>query len=250
MPRSLPILLKPRPLYLPFLQHRNYSPPLKQVYPSYLCIYDHPSTWTQIGFTIPSHHSILLNELTIHLQSPEDKTRGVGGWNFANIDPSIPSVDGIPIVKPHHNIYNTQMSSHNNGAYEVDHIVIKSNNWRNTELEFAKLGIQCRRKVINKEKNMVYMFYRPSRTIIEVLAPEEAESNNIDQPSSIIGLTFSCRDIDATHAYLKDCTKAPWEAIQPGRRITTVIKDRRDISIRVAFMSPHVKTTDHKIQPT
>jgi hypothetical protein len=50
-------------------------------------------------------------------------------------------------------------------------------------------------------------------------------------------------DIDATHAALAETTKPPWDAVQPGRRITTLWGAKHGISIPVAIMSPHVKHT-------
>merc|ERR1712113_335798 len=56
------------------------------------------------------------------------------------------------------------------------------------------------------------------------------------------GITFNCEDLDRTHNVLKDCTQPPWNAVQPGRRITTLQREKRkDVSLALAFMSRHVK---------
>jgi hypothetical protein len=47
-------------------------------------------------------------------------------------------------------------------------------------------------------------------------------------------------DLDATAAHLGDVTSAPKDAVQKGRRISTLRTRDLDISVPVAFMSPHV----------
>ena len=38
----------------------------------------------------------------------------------------------------------------------------------------------------------------------------------------LFGLTLVTTDVDQTHAVLAETTKAPWPAVQPGRRMTVV----------------------------
>ena len=82
---------------------------------------------------------------------------------------------------------------------------------------------------------------RPNQgVIVEVIAPSIPVKDS-DVLSRIWGITFVTRDLDSTHAFLRDCTKAPWDAIQPGRKITTLKRDARGVSsLAIAFMSPHV----------
>jgi hypothetical protein len=120
---------------------------------------------------------------------------------------------------------------------EIDHIVVRTSNWQKLDATFQSMGIVCKNSRVDSKTGTRFMFYRPSKTIIEVVC----RSDSTDAEAKIWGITFSCRDIDETHAFLGPYTKTPWPAVQPGRRITTLIPDKLDISISLAFMSPHVK---------
>lgn len=50
-----------------------------------------------------------------------------------------------------------------------------------------------------------------------------------------------CDDIDATHAALPESTKAPWDAVQKGRRMTVLQGKNHGISVACALISPHIK---------
>jgi len=130
---------------------------------------------------------------------------------------------------------------------EIDHLVLLSTNGKNTENEFKSIGIIPRRQSEDKTKKMIYTFYRPSSTILEVLSPLEVSNSESCGSSTAMGITFSCNDLIQTQAFLSEYTKPPWPAVQKGRQITTLTKELKDnqgensFSLRLAFISPHIK---------
>jgi hypothetical protein len=217
------------------------------VYPSQLYIGDEINSWREIGFKIDPSGVLRLGEMTIHLCG-KSRGRGVIGWNFRHLAPNIQSVDGIPILRGGEvpASISVHESGHPNGVKVIDHLVISSENSLRTESELKSIGIGLKRRDENLEKKLTFSFYRPSNTILEVLAPASS-TNDILPTSKVVGITFTCDDLSKTHSYLATITKPPWPATQKGRQITTLNKDLVDgegeirFSLRIAFLSPHVK---------
>jgi hypothetical protein len=157
-------------------------------------------------------------------------------------------------------------AQHENGVYEIDHIVIYSRNWNHTKAAFEAVGWELKREVVVGEQNTTRQsFYRPGNTTVEVLSPSPAPApassaavevsistdSDTDCISYIWGITFSCADVDRTHALLSGCTKPPHQARQPGRRMTVLQTQEQgqgqgthmqSLPLRIAFMSPHVSS--------
>jgi hypothetical protein len=214
-------------------------------YPTQLYIGDEIKSWQEIGFLVNPKGVIQLGEMTIHLCG-KSQGRGVLGWNFHGIPPDVTNIDGIPIMKPQQHSENLISGvQHPNGVQLIDHLVIKSKNYLQTEAVFKSIGIPLKRRSEDRDKKMVYSFYRPSKTILEVLSPLVVE--DVSSESKVMGITFACSDLMATHSLLSSVTKSPWAAVQKHRQITTLNKELLDadgenrFSIRIAFMSPHVK---------
>jgi hypothetical protein len=213
-------------------------------YPTELYIGDDLKSWQEIGFLVNPSGVIQLGEMNIHLCG-KDQGRGILGWNFQNIPPTLTNIDGIPIMKCREKTENKLQVQHPNGVQIIDHIVLKSKNHLQTEDSLKSIGIPLRRRNEDRDKKMVYSFYRPSKTILEVLSSSNV--GNESPNSTLMGITFTCSDLMATHSYLSSVTKPPWAAVQKNRQITTLYKDLQDddgenrFSIRIAFISPHVK---------
>ena len=86
------------------------------------------------------------------------------------------------------------------------------------------------------------LFYRPGGTTIEVIAPsQKPEGPKGEVDATLWGLTLVSNDINKTHVFLKQSTKPPWDAVQPGRKMTVLNGKVHGVSVLVAIMSPHVK---------
>ena len=77
------------------------------------------------------------------------------------------------------------------------------------------------------------VFFRLGEVILEVVGPAEGGPG----PSSLWGLTFAVEDLDATADFLGDRIGHVKDAVQPGRRITTLRGKEIGISPAIAFMS-------------
>jgi hypothetical protein len=77
------------------------------------------------------------------------------------------------------------------------------------------------------------VFFRLGEVILEVVGPKEPGPGL----ASLWGLTFTVDDLDATAALLGDRVGRVKDAVQPGRRITTLRGREIGISPAIAFMS-------------
>jgi hypothetical protein len=126
----------------------------------------------------------------------------------------------------------------------VDHIVVQSPHWQRTVSALNEIGLHPIRQTDTVRKGTMQVFYRPSECIIELIGPtctaEENAGSTSTKPARLWGLTLSCSDLDATHAFLASSTKPPWDAVQRGRKITVLQGKFHDISCAVALMSPYL----------
>ena len=78
------------------------------------------------------------------------------------------------------------------------------------------------------------IFFRLGEVIVEVVGSPETASEG---PSTLWGITYVVADIDATASFFGDRTAPVKDAVQPGRRITTLRHDDLGISVRTAMIS-------------
>jgi hypothetical protein len=207
-------------------------------FPTRLVIGDNTDSWVRAGFSVTRTGEVNFGNFVLQLIGINNN-RGVIGWEFSEpIGSSI--LCDIPVTKA---LAPTIPSSpqHPNGVVSVDHIVLKSENIMSTVEELGIIGLQPRRRNRDEKRNLEYVFYKTNSTIIEVISPISV-SNNLSAKGHILwGIAFTCPDIFATHRHLSTLTKLPWAAVQEGRSITTLNTKELDISIKVAFLSPHIK---------
>ena len=82
------------------------------------------------------------------------------------------------------------------------------------------------------------IFFRFGEVIIEVVGSPETAAEG---PSTLWGITYVVADIDATAAYFGDRTAPVKDAVQPGRRITTLRHHELGMSVRSAMISAPVR---------
>jgi hypothetical protein len=70
--------------------------------------------------------------------------------------------------------------------------------------------------------------------ILEVVGSPEAASEG---PSTLWGITYVVADIDATASFFGDRAAQVKDAVQPGRRITTLRHHEFGMSVRSAMIS-------------
>lgn len=78
------------------------------------------------------------------------------------------------------------------------------------------------------------IFFRLGDVIVEVVGSPDVAG---DGPSTLWGITYVVDDIDATAAFFGDRTLPVKDAVQPGRRITTLRHGDLGLSVRTAMIS-------------
>jgi hypothetical protein len=130
-------------------------------------------------------------------------------------------------------------ATHRNGVVAVDHVVLLSPDLTRTVDALAALGVHPRRERDGElgGRAIRQVFFRLGEVIIEVVgAPDTAG----DGPSTLWGLTYVVADVDATARAFGDRTSPVKDAVQPGRRITTLRHFEFGMSVRTALISPHI----------
>jgi hypothetical protein len=121
----------------------------------------------------------------------------------------------------------------------IDHVVLLSPNLARTVASLAAVGLQPRRERDAElgGQPMRQIFFRLGSVILEVVgAPDTANEG----PSSLWGITYVVADIDATASFFDDRALPVKEAVQPGRRITTLRHRDLGMSVRTAMISPPI----------
>ena len=78
------------------------------------------------------------------------------------------------------------------------------------------------------------IFFRLGEVIVEAVGSPDTASEG---PSTLWGMTYVVADIDATARMFGDRTAPVKDAVQPGRRITTLRHQEFGMSVRSASMS-------------
>jgi hypothetical protein len=227
---------------------------------------------------VSADDTVRLNDITLRLHPSGssvsgDAAPGVIGWAFSDNEEAVrrlqtvtttsgssaAAVVGIPLVSPVPGLRDVEEEvSHRNGVYEIDHIVLHTRDLNTVKSEFSALGMELKREIVNDKKCFSQSFYRPHKTIIEIIsqfAPDDTNTHSAESTpgtmafstpqggTSLWGITFSCIDIDLIHALLPTCTKIPYPALQRGRRMTVINPSHmtEQLPLRLAFMSPHVR---------
>lgn len=248
-----------------------------KLYPTVIALASPREPWEALGFSVRDDNCITLKDIVLQLHTTPDELdefdgsrRGssdILGWAFndnteatrrlerlSEAGSAAATVAGIPLVHPRSIASDTSDGVHSNGVYEIDHIVVYTHDLVAAKADLATLGMAMKREIVNDKKHFRQTFYRPNQTIIEVISTfSPAESRSTPPPNpfqvrsagvgAIWGVTFSCSDIDQTYSLLQSCTKPPHEALQRGRRMIVVDPRKQpSIPMRLAFMSPHVKS--------
>lgn len=199
-----------------------------------LRVADTPQAWTQAGFTVDTDGTCRVGGVHIRLLG-RDSGIGIVGWSLRGLPPGIDQLDGIatststqPVGAP---------AAHANGVTEIDHLVLMSPHLARTVAALADTGLQPRRERDTELGGhpIRQIFYRLGEVILEVVGAPDGSG---DGPAGLWGVTYVVADIDATAAYFGDRTARVKDAVQPGRRITTLRHKEFDMSVRTAMISP------------
>jgi hypothetical protein len=175
----------------------------------------------------------------IRLAGPDHGT-GIVGWSLRGLpsDGSLHDLDGIPTTRS--DAVAAMPAEHANGVLAIDHVVLLSPDLRRTVESLTSVGVEPRRERDGQlsGRSIRQIFFRAGEVIIEVVGSPETTGEG---PSTLWGITYVVADIDATAAYFGDRTAPVKDAVQPGRRITTLRHHELGISVRSAMISSHIR---------
>lgn len=192
---------------------------------------DPPDAWRRAGFTVDPDAACRTGAVRIRLAGP-DRGSGIVGWSLRGLPAG--DLDGIPTSRS--DAVTPEPAGHANGVTEIDHIVLLSPDLRRTVDALAAVGVEPRRERDGElgGRPIRQVFFRFGEVIIEVVGSPESAG---DGPSMLWGITYTVADIDATAAFFGDRTTPVKDAVQPGRRITTLRHRALGMSVRTAMIS-------------
>ncbi|MCW1824271.1 glyoxalase [Mycolicibacterium conceptionense] len=200
-----------------------------------LDVADPPDAWARAGFSVDPDGTCRVGHVRIRLIG-DDRGTGITGWALRGLPGYGPveDLDGIPTRRSTTNI--ADPGTHPNGATAIDHVVLLSPDLRRTVSSLGAIGVQPRRERDAElgGRPMRQIFFRLGELILEVVGSPETAS---DGPSKLWGITYVVDDIDATAAFFGNHTAPIKDAVQPGRRITTVRNRDFGMSVRTAVIS-------------
>ncbi|KRC55042.1 MULTISPECIES: VOC family protein [unclassified Nocardioides] len=204
-----------------------------------LVVADQPEAWQAAGFAVGDDGRCRIGSVAVRLVGGE-QGKGVIGWSLRGIPADRTDVDGVPTTLSTAPPPSAEPPLHPNGTTHVDHVVLLSPDLDRTTTALADLGLEARRERDGElwGAPMRQVFYRLGDVILELVgAPGVAGEG----PATLWGVTYAVADIDATAELLGERTSRVKDAVQPGRRITTLRHRELGMSVRTAFISPHVR---------
>lgn len=202
---------------------------------------DSPRAWAESGFTVGDDGTCVVGQVAIRLVGREHGT-GLVGWDLSGVVPEAledGGIDGIPtgIVPAGTGLPGTV---HPNGVTSIDHVVVLAADLARTVNALGAVGLDPRRERDGELGGAAIrqVFFRIGSTILEVVGSPDTAGPG---PATLWGVTYVVEDIDAAAAYFGERTSRVKDAVQPGRRITTLRHRELDLSVRTALITPHVR---------
>jgi hypothetical protein len=200
---------------------------------------DPTEAWTRAGFTVGSDSVCRIGGVGIRLVG-RDRGAGIVGWSLRGLpsDVSVNDVDGVPTARSGE--VSAASSAHPNGVIAIDHVVLLSPDLGRTVESLAAVGVDPRRERDSElgGRPIRQIFFRLGEVIVEVVGSLATVGEG---PSSLWGMTYVVTDIDATASFFGDRTAPVKDAVQPGRRISTLRHQEFGMSVRTALISAPVR---------
>ena len=186
---------------------------------------DSPDAWRSSGFDVDDD---CCRVGTVRIRLGGGGT-GITGWTLRDIPGDLTEVDGVPTTKSA--TQPGEPGTHPNVVTRIDHLVFMTPDLPCTAAAVVDLGLDVRRE--RDAGSFQQVFFRLGEVILELVGPVDGGPG----PASLWGVTFAVDDLDATAAFLGDRVGRVKDAVQPGRRITTLRGEELGISPAIAFMS-------------
>lgn len=128
--------------------------------------------------------------------------------------------------------------AHPNHAIGVDHVVVSSPNFARTSATLEAAGMRClgERSAEIDGRMVEQRFHHAGSCLVELVGQQGVMD---DGEPRIWGITFVTSDIESLPALQPPPVASIRDAVQPGRRIATVVREA-GLPLPVAFMDPRV----------
>jgi hypothetical protein len=207
-----------------------------------LRIADAPDDWRAAGLAVVGD-TAQVGSVLLRFVGREAGT-GIVGWSLRGVAEAAQEqletagLDGVPTL-----VAETTPAApgqHPLGVTRVDHLVLTSPDLARTTAALESLGLDVRRvrDFDIAGTPMRQVFFRLGEVILELLGDPAVASEG---PASFWGITFAVADIDKAAALLDQHVGRVKDAVQPGRRITTVRHKALGLSVATALMSEKEK---------
>ena len=207
-----------------------------------LRVADEPEIWGALGFAVDAS-CVTIGATRIVCGGPV-LGKGIVDWALRGVDALIDGLATNPAVATP-----SPPGDHVNGVVAIDHLVVSTPDLERTVGAFEALGLDCRRRregLAYGQNAMRQAFFWlgdadgliEQKVILELVGPQVVDPARADDPARFFGLALTVRNLESTAAFFGDLMKPPVEAVQAGRRIST-ISSRGGSSVAIALMSPH-----------
>lgn len=207
-----------------------------------LRVADEPEIWGALGFAVDGR-TVTIGSTAI-VCGGLGLGKGIVDWALSRVDDSIDGLVTSPTSAPP-----ATPGDHVNGVVAIDHLVVSTPDLERTVGAFEALGLDCRRRreglAYGRQAMRQAFFWLGNadgpieqKVILELVGPQDVDPAKADDPARFFGLALTVRNLESTAAFFGDLMKPPVEAVQAGRRIST-ISSRGGSSVAIALMSPH-----------
>lgn len=198
---------------------------------------DDASAWAAAGFAVEDD-TCRIGTVAVRFTGSAGP-RGVRSWSLAGVDGAplerFVNAEGVATQAARAST-DAEGKVHPLGVTRIDHLVLMTPNIARTTSSLEALGLDVRR-VRDAElagSPVRQVFFRLGEVILEVIG---APAGDGEGPATFWGLTHTVRDIDGAAASLGERCGRVKDAVQPGRRITTVRTRELGISVATALIS-------------
>jgi hypothetical protein len=203
-----------------------------------LAVADPADAWTRAGFSVDSggDSDAVCRIGGVRIRLVGGRGTGIVGWSLRGLpsDRTIDDLDGVPTTRS--DTDSATPAAHPNGVTSIDHVVLLSPDLGRTVEALAAIGVDLRRERDGAlgGRRIRQLFFRFGEVIVEVVGSPESTSEG---PSTLWGITYVVADVDATASFFGDRTSPVKDAVQPGRRITTLRHQEFGMSVSSAMIS-------------